>query len=196
MNPEYFANIPGYPGYQISSWGRLRTDMSRRNGGFRRFTADRKGYCRVRLWRTGLPMKTCYVHRLVAAAFIPNPENLPEVDHRDGDPENNGALNLRWVTHKDNLREAVIRRGAHWCTGNSHVAQHVPIRRIDPQTGEVLRFESVRAAIDELNRQIVAAGGVAKPYLTLAGNICHARNRDKISYGYKWESARGRPLAR
>ena len=190
MDPEYFANIPGFPGYQISSCGRVRTDMSRRNGGFRRYTTDRKGYCRVLLCAHGSVRKTRYVHRLVAEAFIPNPEKLPEVGHRDGDLENNGVLNLRWITHKDNILEAVTRRGVHWCVGVSHSVRHVPVQRVDPPTGEVLRFESIRAAVDDLNRRIVALGGVAKPYLTLASNICHARDHDKISYGYKWESAR------
>ena len=44
------------------------------------------------------------VHRLVAEAFIPNPDNLPEVDHKNGRKLDNRANNLRWVTHEDNIR--------------------------------------------------------------------------------------------
>ena len=46
--------------------------------------------------------KDCFIHRLVAETFIPNPENKPCVDHIDGDRTNNNLTNLRWVSHKEN----------------------------------------------------------------------------------------------
>lgn len=48
--------------------------------------------------------KTRLAHRLVAETFIPNPDNLPEVDHIDGNKQNNNQKNLRWVSHKDNMK--------------------------------------------------------------------------------------------
>lgn len=48
-----------------------------------------------------------YIHRLVAIAFVPNPDNLHEVDHIDGNKHNNDAMNLRWVSHKDNINNPV-----------------------------------------------------------------------------------------
>lgn len=51
--------------------------------------------------------KTNYIHRLVAQTFIPNPDNLTDVDHIDGDKDNNNVENLRWCTHKQNINYAI-----------------------------------------------------------------------------------------
>lgn len=66
---------------------------------------DRYGYPRVNLYE-GTKNHTVTVHRLVAKAFVPNPVNLPEVNHIDGDKMNNNADNLEWVTSSQNQRHA------------------------------------------------------------------------------------------
>ena len=63
------------------------------------------GYFRVELWRDGVGKKYL-VHRLLAAAFIPNPENKPQVNHIDGVKANNALSNLEWVTQSENQLHA------------------------------------------------------------------------------------------
>ena len=60
-------------------------------------------YVQIKLCKEGQSVFK-YVHRLVAEAFIPNPDNLPEVDHIDGNKSNNAVANLRWVTRSTNIR--------------------------------------------------------------------------------------------
>lgn len=65
-----------------------------------------RGYRVISLFRDGVQFQTT-VHRLVATAFIPNPEGLPEVNHIDGDKSNNCVTNLEWVTKSENAQHAV-----------------------------------------------------------------------------------------
>lgn len=97
------------------------------------------GYLRVTLWsRDGNKIKP-RIHRLVAEAYVPNPDpqNKTDVDHIDGKKSNNRAYNLRWVTPQENIDFARNRLGE-FGSGN----QPVPVRCVD--TGEV--FESLAAA--------------------------------------------------
>ena len=72
------------------------------------------GYMVITTGKTG-GRKTASVHRMVAEAFIPNPNNLPEVNHIDCDRTNNCVENLEWCTHTDNIYYS-IKMGNHICT--------------------------------------------------------------------------------
>ena len=89
--------------YEVSDKGDIKSVNYRGTGksAIRKQSISKNGYMRVILSDNG-KNKTYFVHRLVAAAFIPNPENKPCIDHIDGDRTNNHADNLRWVTAKEN----------------------------------------------------------------------------------------------
>ena len=96
-------DIAGYEGiYAVTSCGKVWSYKYKK---FLTPTDNGHGYLRVNLWKNG-KMKHFVVHRLVAEAYIPNPENLPQVDHIDGNKMHNYLNNLQWITNKDNCRKS------------------------------------------------------------------------------------------
>ena len=102
--------IEGYENYFVSSDGKIYCNSRRWRGGGThdepsmhqlKATVKENGYCSVLL--RGNIDKRFYVHRLVAQAFIPNPENLPQINHKDEDKQNNDVSNLEWCTARYNL---------------------------------------------------------------------------------------------
>lgn len=98
---EHWRPVKGYSDlYTVSDFGRV---VNLRTGRYLKPSVNHKGYLIVQLYDNG-KSRTKRVHRLVAEAFIPNPGNLPEVDHIDTDRQNNVVTNLRWVTGSSNTR--------------------------------------------------------------------------------------------
>ena len=121
---EEWKRIDGFPNYEVSSFGRVRSvdRKSVRRGsnaalkGVELKQAVVNGYRRVTLYRGDREHHSqIFVHRLVAKAFIPNPNGFPCVNHIDENPGNNCVWNLEWCTHKynSNYGTAIKRRVAH-----------------------------------------------------------------------------------
>ena len=92
---EKWVNIENHPSYFISNFGRVFSKKS--NKVMKNRVVSKNGYQQITLDNSQL-----LVHRLVAQAFIPNPNNLPCVNHKDENPGNNDFRNLEWCTYKYN----------------------------------------------------------------------------------------------
>lgn len=102
---EIWKDIEGYDGfYQVSNLGRVKSVKSKY---LRKLNLTHDGYCKINLSSNG-ETHWFRVHRLVAQAFIPNPENKPEVNHIDEDKTNNNVDNLEWVTRKENANHGTL----------------------------------------------------------------------------------------
>lgn len=100
---EIWQDLPGYEGlYRISNYGQIESlPRQGSKGGLMKGTVHKKGYLNVTLRKNG-KQTTAKVHRLVAETFLPNPEQLPEVNHKDENKLNNRVDNLEWCTTQYN----------------------------------------------------------------------------------------------
>lgn len=176
---EEWRDIKGYEGlYQVSNFGRVRSlnrmdSIGRqRQGRILKPSSNEWGYPHVVLSKNG-KHKTVRVHRLVAIAFLPNPDNLPEVNHKDENKYNNHVNNLEWCNHQYNNG---------YGTGPERRLKKIDrakykkaIWRIS-ETGERVLYESLKAAAEDISGD--------------ASNICLClKGKLKRHKGYSWEYA-------
>lgn len=177
MSIPIMKPIPGYPHYKASEDGRIWSEYSRK------FLVSSPqfdtGYTSVELFENG-KRKRFMVHRLIALAFIPNPNNYPVINHKNEIRDDNRASNLEWCTQKYNVNYGSCiekrKRNHVYTKENLKKFQHAGTKAISKkticvETGEV--FESAKAAS--------VAKGVAH------SAICHVANGErKTAGGYHW----------
>ena len=180
---EVWLDIPSYEGlYQCSNLGRVKS-LDRKvlstkkvtfekvlRGGIRK-QQDRVGYKVVTLFKNG-NRKTHYVHRLVAKAFIPNPNNYSMVNHIDESRTNNCVENLEWCTHQENLTHgtALARKNKKLST---------PIIGTHVKTGEEIAFPSMMDA---------QRNGFTQSEISLC---CNGKKNEHKNYKWKFKTERG-----
>lgn len=96
---KHLKAVNNFSNYKIDENGRVFNTQGKEI----KQTINRNGYSMVVLSNNGRA-KNCSVHRLVAEAYIPNPENKPEVNHKDSNRKNNSVSNLEWCTHSENMK--------------------------------------------------------------------------------------------
>jgi len=179
---EQWRDIAGYEGrYQVSDQGRVRRtacEITQGNGHseitysipprlLRSFESN-CSYQRIGLRMNG-QRKYYNVHRLVAQAFVPNPSNLPEVNHKNEDKSDNRAENLEWVTSEQNCNHG---------TRNKRISDNTSrsrrVLRMTQCGSEVKEYKSISAASRETGISVASIGGVCRGEHHTAG-------------GYKWQ---------
>lgn len=102
---EQWKPIEGTDGkYEVSNLGHVRTNGKR--PGLLTLTKQKSGYRYAMIQLNNGKQKNCRVHRLVAEHFLPNPDNMKEVNHKDGNKDNNRADNLEWCTRSHNVKHS------------------------------------------------------------------------------------------
>ena len=179
---EIWKDIEGYEGkYQVSNLGRVKS-LSRLkymgSSGYRLMPerilkeADKKGYKTVVLCNENGHRNIC-VHKLVALSFIPNPFNLPQVNHIDENKSNNAVSNLEWVTAKENIN---------YGTG---IARRALSQKISQANKKVYQYDMNGNLVAEY----ISRNEAARQTGFDRGAIGHCCNNDvgfKSHKGYRW----------
>ncbi|MBR1951464.1 MAG: HNH endonuclease [Lentisphaeria bacterium] len=108
---EKWLTISEFPNYEVSDMGNVRNKATGRvlRPAVKKHSGRQSTVLRVEIMRDGRGQSK-YIHRLVAAAFVPNPDGLPMVEHINGDFHDNRACNLRWSDRKSIMRSEIIQQ--------------------------------------------------------------------------------------
>lgn len=168
MRSEEWKKVEGFPRYSVSSLGRVRNDDDGLVLKPFRIGSKNNQYYAVDFY----PHKNIRVHRVVACAFIPNPENKPQVNHIDGNHFNNEVKNLEWVTGGENCAHAYRELNKVKLTGGKN-----------PNAKKIVRLEDGKL-YDSLTE--AAADNGLKKHSSISVAL---RNERRTAGGYHWKYA-------
>lgn len=182
---EIWKNIEGYPNYQVSNLGRVKS-LERfyvsANGGQRyieehivKAQYNKKGYLRLHLSKNG-KLYSKSVHRLVAEAFILNSENKPCVDHINGKRDDNRVENLRWCTIKENNNNPIYKENNRNARVGGKNCNSKWVVKLDDNNVILYVYDSVSNALKDHN---VKNGHIS--------DCCNGKYGYKTFKGYKWQ---------
>lgn len=179
---EIWKDIHGYEKkYQVSNEGRIRS--LRYNGGnhIKEMVPNDNGhgYLSVALCDGGGKRRLCYVHRLVADAFLPNPNNLPQINHIDHDRKNNKADNLEWCSIRYNLMY-----------GTTHTSSIETLRKTHPSRKAIAQYD----LCGKLIRVFMSQKDVEREIGISASSVsscCHGRIKQTGGYRFAFVNEEG-----
>lgn len=148
MQNEIWKDVVGYEGYyKISNLGNVLSllDRGRWKGNSVLKSGNCHGYRCVNLCRKGSKQKFARIHRLLANAFIPNPLNKPQINHKDGNRTNNNLENLEWCTSAENLSHSYKFLGRNsFKKGTQIPICQKKVIGMNLITGKVVRYDSIK----------------------------------------------------
>lgn len=175
LSIEEWRTIEEFPEYEISSWGNIRNKKTPNKLLSLNRSGRKRNYYSV-MFSVNNKQTRRNVHRLVAKAFIPNPNNLPEVNHKDENGLNNRVDNLEWCDRCYNLM---------WGTRSQRFAdaKSIPILQYDKQGNIIKEWKSQKEICDTLH---VDSGSLSH---ALAGWRINQRGRVPVYtyHGYVWK---------
>ena len=182
---EIWKNIEGYPNYQVSNMGRVKrlsTGYYRRTEKILRPQLQNNGYLHIKLSQKD-KTKCILVHRLIAQVFIPNPNNLPQVNHINEDKTDNRVENLEWCDRKYNINygNGISKR----VKTNKENGTYKKIGEINSKmrSKSILQFSKDNSFI----RKWDSATQVERELGYNSKQICSClKNRQKTAKGFKW----------
>ena len=179
---EIWKDIKGYEGlYQVSNLGRVKSLKREIKNQYNKYIIKEKiitsfdngkGYLRLYLYKNGIS-KNYYIHRLVAEAFIPNPNNYMEINHKSGIKTENFVNNLEWCNRKQNMEHAYKNKLKINKKGIEN-NKSVKIKQIDKNNNQINIFYGIREAERKTN-------------INHTNIILCCKGKRKYAGGFKWE---------